>query len=519
MIFLSDHIENLQQMNYYFYHKIIIFAAMLTSLVYSQDSLKSVADTSQQFNYSTIQEFQSEIDDIFNDQSFRNAHWGVVIQSLKTGEYFYKRNEDKFFIPASNLKLFTTAAGLIILGPSYKFSTNIWTNGYKSGSTLVGDLIIQGRGDPTISGRFYNNDLNYVFDTWIDSLLEKGITKIKGNIVGDDNLFDEIGLGEGWAWDYETDWYAAQSSALSFNDNCIDLTIKYDSKLDSILVIPKPDLRSIVILNNLKPAGEGEPARVNVVRERGTNVINVYGKFRKSADSLVTYSTVKNPTLLLIMAFKNRLESRGIRVNGYTVDIDDYEKNLNYANNKLLFTSYSNELSEIIKVINKNSQNFFAEQLLKTIGLEVYGLGSATNGILAAKDAFSETGLNPDNIEMFDGSGLSSLNMVTPRQVVELLKYMYSDQTLYPFFYNSLPIAGVDGTLGKRMRNTSAENVVRAKTGWISHVRSLSGYALTADNEPIAFSIIANNFNVPVKLAENIQDLVCLRITNFRRNK
>ena len=132
--------------------------------------------------------------------------------------------------------MFTTAAGLLLLGSDYRFSTNIFLNGYQSGSTLYGDLVIQGRGDPTISGRFYNNDINYVFDTWIDSLLEMGVTNIKGNIVGDDNLFDDIGLGNGWAWDYETDWYAAQSSAISFNDNCVDIKIYYNKKYDSVLV-------------------------------------------------------------------------------------------------------------------------------------------------------------------------------------------------------------------------------------------------------------------------------------------
>lgn len=516
MIFRLDHTESLKKMKYKIYYNLLLIL-VLSSISFAQDSLVTKIDSSNTQDSLTLQEIYIQLDDIFNDQSFVNAHWGVVIQSLATGEYFYKRNENKFFVPASNLKLFTTAAGLIILGPSYKFSTNFWTNGYQTGSTLVGDLIIQGRGDPTISGRFYNGDINFVFDTWIDSLLEKGITKIKGNIVGDDNLFDDLGLGDGWAWDYETDWYAAQSSALSYNDNCIDLVIKYNKELDSVIVTQKPELRGIVVLNNVKPALDGEQTRINVIRERGTNVINVYGRFRKSSDSLVTYSTVKNPTLLLIMAFKNRLESRGIRVNGYTVDVDDYEKFIDYKINKLLFTTYSDELSEIIKVINKNSQNFFAEQLLKTIGLEVSGLGSATNGILAAKEIFSEIGLNPDNIEMFDGSGLSHLNMITPKQVVELLKYIYSDAILYPYFYNSLPIAGIDGTLGRRMKNTIAENNVRAKTGYISHVRSLSGYAYTADNEPVAFSMIANNFNVPVKLAENLQDLVCLRITNFRR--
>ena len=483
----------------------------------AQDTTKIKKDSLLLSSYSTISELGTQLDDIFNDNSFINANWGVVIQSLENGEYFYKRNEDKFFVPASNLKLFTTAAGLLLLGSDYRFSTNIFLNGYQSGSTLYGDLVIQGRGDPTISGRFYNNDINYVFDTWIDSLLEMGVTNIKGNIVGDDNLFDDIGLGNGWAWDYETDWYAAQSSAISFNDNCVDIKIYYNKKYDSVFVSSKPSLRSVVILNNVKPAVGNEKTNIEVIRERGTNVITVSGRFRKDADSLITYATVQNPTQFAMLVFKNRLESRGIRVNGYAIDIDDYERVINYSDVDLLFVSYSEKLSEIIKVINKGSQNFFAEQLLKTIGLEILGFGSVTNGVTAAKEVFANIGLNPENIVMVDGSGLSHINMVTPRQVVELLKYMYSNKKVFSDFYNSLPIAGVDGTLGKRMNNTTAEKVVRAKTGFISHVRSLSGYAVTGDNEPIAFSMIANNFNVPVKLAENIQDLVCLRLTNFRR--
>lgn len=507
-------------MKYKNYHRLLllIFITIIFSTkILSQVTIKHPADSLHKYSYTSLPEFQQQIDDIFNDQSFRNANWGVVIQSLESGEYFYKRNEDKFFIPASNLKLFTTSAALLLLGPNYKFSTKIWTNGYYSGSTLYGDLVIQGRGDPTISGRFYNNDINYVFDSWIDSLAELGIDKIKGNIVGDDNLFDDLGLGEGWAWDYETDWYAAQSSAISFNDNCVDLHIYYDPQIDSVIIRPNPDLRNIVVLNNVIPALKGEQTKINVYRERGTNVISVFGKIRKGNDTLVTYSTVRNPTQFTIQAFKNQLEKRGIRVNGYAVDIDEYDRKLNYDNMQLLFTSYSSELSEIIKVINKNSQNFFAEQLLKTIGLEINGYGSAEKGILSVKELFSEMGLNPDNIVMVDGSGLSNLDMVTPKQVVELLKYMYMNKGMFPYFYNSLPIAGIDGTLGNRMKGTTAEGVVRAKTGFISHVRSLSGYAVTGDNEPVAFCMIANNFNVPVKLAENLQDLVCLRITNLRR--
>ena len=503
--------------NYLNNNLILLLCILFVNINLAQDSTDIKKDTTQRFSYSTVGELQQQFDDIFNDNSFRNANWGVIIQSLENGEYFYKRNEDKFFVPASNLKLFTSAAGLLLLGSDYRFSTNFLLNGYQSGSTIYGDLIIQGGGDPTISGRFYNNDINYVFDTWIDSLLEMGVKNIKGNIVGDDNLFEDVGLGTGWAWDYETDWYAAPSSAISYNDNCVDITIKYDNKLDSIIITARPDLRNIVILNRVKTASGSEKTSIEVIRERGTNVITVSGKFRKGNDSLVTYSTVQNPTQFTILALKSRLEKRGIRVNGYAIDIDDYDRTINYSDLELLFISYSEPLREIIKVINKGSQNFFAEQLLKTIGLEKFGFGSVSNGINALKEIFADIGLNPENIIMVDGSGLSPLNMVTPRQIAELLKYMKSNKKLFADFYNSLPIAGVDGTLGKRLKNTSAENIVRAKTGFISHVRSLSGYAFTGDNEPVAFTMIANNFSVPVKLAENIQDLVCLRLTNFRR--
>ena len=273
----------------------------------AQDSTFNVKDSIKSYNYSTVADLQRELDDIFNDNSFRNAHWGVVIQSLNNGEYFYKRNEDKFFVPASNLKLFTSAGGLLLLGNDYRFSTNILSNGYQSGSTLYGDLIIQGRGDPTISGRFYNNDLNFVFDSWIDSLLELGIKNVKGNIVGDDNLFEDTGLGIGWSWNYETDWYAAQSGAISFNDNCVDITIKYDSRFDSIIVTYNPPLRNIVLLNRVAIAKNNERTTIDVNRERGTNVITVSGTFRKDADSIITYATVVNPTQFMIMAFKNRM--------------------------------------------------------------------------------------------------------------------------------------------------------------------------------------------------------------------
>jgi D-alanyl-D-alanine carboxypeptidase/D-alanyl-D-alanine-endopeptidase (penicillin-binding protein 4) len=196
--------------------------------------------------------------------------------------------------------------------------------------------------------------------------------------------------------------------------------------------------------------------------------------------------------------------------------VEDLPRPVDYKLADLLFTNYSPPLREIIKVVNKNSQNFYAEQILKTIGLEAGHFGTTENGIEVELDIFKDMGINTDGMSIVDGSGLSRLDLVTPRNFNSLLNYMYKSKYYIPF-YNSLPIAGVDGTLGTRLKNTKAEGKIRAKTGYLTAVRSLCGYALTGDNEPVSFSIIANNFNVPVKLAENLQDLVCLRLSNFRR--
>jgi D-alanyl-D-alanine carboxypeptidase/D-alanyl-D-alanine-endopeptidase (penicillin-binding protein 4) len=456
------------------------------------------------------------MEDIFNDPNFSNANWGVLIQSLETGEYFYKRNEDKLFIPASNLKLFTTSAGLFLLGADYRFSTNVYMKGYIDGSVLKGDLVIQGRGDPTISSRFYNNDMYRVYSAWADSLLELGIDEITGNIIGDDNLFDDKNLGEGWAWDYESYWYSAPSGAVSFNDNTVDIIITFDNETQKAKISILPDSRYIIVKNNITVVPQDSLTSIDVYRERGTNFVSVHGTLKINSDTIKTFVTVNNPTQYSMVVLSEVLKRRGITIGGFPMDVDDIAKPLEYSGMQKLFSFNSPQLKEIIKVVNKNSQNFYAEQLLKTIGLETYNYGSIENGVKAAERVFQEMGINTENMIIVDGSGLSRLNLITPRHIISLLSYMYKSKYFISFF-NSLPIAGVDGTLGMRMKNTKAENKVRAKTGYLEAVRSLSGYAFTGDNEPVVFSILVNNFNVPVKLAENLQDLVCLRLVNFKR--
>ena len=484
--------------------------------VFAQEKKDSLKEVPPKYSYSTLPEFWNQMDDIFNDPSFSNASWGVLIQSLETGEYFYKRNEDKLFMPASCLKLFTTSAALVLLGPEYRFTTSIFKKGSVDGSILKGDIIVHGRGDPTISGRFYGGDMFRVYNLWADSLLNLGIDEIDGNIVGDDNEFDDKGLGEGWAWDDESYWYSAQTDAISFNDNCVDISVSVNHENRKPRVTVNPNTKYIVIVNEVSIVPNDSVTDIDVYRERGTNIITVSGTIKENSDTVKTFCTVNNPTQYAMVVLKDILEAKGIKVTGFPLDVKDLTKPLDYRQADLLFTNYSVPLREIVKVVNKTSHNFYAEQILKTIGLEEEHFGSAEKGIESEMDIFKDMGINTDALNIVDGSGLSRLNLVAPRHFISLLGYMFKSKHFIPF-YNSFPIAGVDGTLIKRMKNTRAEDKVRAKTGYLTSVRSLCGYAYTGDNEPVAFAIIANNFNVPVKLAENLQDLVCLRLANFRR--
>ncbi len=462
------------------------------------------------------QDFWQQMDDIFNDPNFSGANWGVVIKSLETGEYLYKRNEDKLFMPASTMKVLTTISGLEILGKDYKFKTNVYLNGTLDGSILQGDIIVQGFGDPTISDRFYDGDLFYVFNQWADSLSKLGIDEINGNLIGDDNAFDDNGLGPGWAWDNESYWYSAPTGALSFSDNCVAVIVRPSQKGLPAMVSTLPETKYVTVINKVNTVEPNIESEVDVYRERGTNIITVFGRVSENSEEKRVYSTVNNPTQYMMVVLKEVLQQKGIKVNGYAADIDEELLNPDYNGMVKLLTYYSPNLSEIIKVINKNSQNFYAEQLLKTIGYEKEGFGSIENGVNEIKSFFRKIGINPEMLIMVDGSGLSRLNLVTPRQMVDLLTYIFKNED-FQIFYESLPVAGVDGTLGRRMRKTKAENNVRGKTGYISGVRSLCGYVNTADNEPLTFSIFVNNYIVPAALADNLQDLVCLRLANFTR--
>jgi serine-type D-Ala-D-Ala carboxypeptidase/endopeptidase (penicillin-binding protein 4) len=496
--------------------KIFLFLLLFSVFCYSQQA-DTVNEKKNISGITTLHELRYQLDDYFSDRNFSDAMWGVMVKSLRTGEVLYKRNEDKLFMPASDMKLFTSSAALILLGPKFTYETNFYVNGDLEKGVIKGDLIIQGSGDPTISNRFYEGSETVLFEKWADTLKSKGIWVIDGNIVGDDSEFDNAGYGKGWSLDYESSWFAAPSGSLSFNDNCVEINIEPAEINYPAKITLSPDTKFVTLLPKVVTSDENTNNSITARRSRGTNLISVSGNIKKNSRPVVEHISIADPTMYFLTVLKEVFERKGITVKGKVGGIEIASKTISSDDLTLVYTHKSNQLGLILKELNKNSNNFYAEQILKSIGLEVYNYGSVENGVRACKELFSTMGINPDNMVMADGSGLSRLDLVTPRQIVNLLSYMYKKEE-FSKFYESLPIAGVDGTLIDRMKKTTAENNVRAKAGYNTNVSSLSGYLKTISGEPLVFSIMVNNFLAPPAMANYIQDNVCNRLINFNRN-
>ena len=417
------------------------------------------------------------------------------------------------------MKIFTTAAALVELGEDFTYETELQTTGsITAEGVLEGNVIIKGSGDPTISDRYHKGNKFAVFDTWIDALKKRGIRKINGDVIGDDRIFDNRTLGPGWSWDYLEDWYAAQVSGLAFNDNCVDISVSPGARVGARVSIRSvPDTRFLTIVNNAVTVSAGKHSGLRFDRRLGSNEVTIEGQMAMDSSSRLEWITVSQPTLFAVTVFQERLQRKGIDVTGEPFTIREYNARSKQSPVKTVAVHRSPTLKDLVRVVNKRSHNFFAEQLLKTLGAEVKGEGSFSKSTGVIEELLADIGLNSSMHQIFDGSGLSRLNLVSAVTTVRLLRAMV-EQNCFATFYDSLPEADVSGTLSHRMGGTPAAMNLRAKTGSIGNARALSGYLTTQDGETWVFSIIINNFTPyrsyrPVK---NI-DKACVRMTDFTR--
>ncbi len=300
---------------------------------------------------------------MFDDPDFENAHWGVLIKSLKTGETIYSRNEKKMFMPASNMKLFTSSAATMALTPDYRYYTRLVTNGEINNGIVNENVVMVGSGDPTISGRFNDGKVTETFEQWADSLKALGITAINGNLIGDDNCFDDDVYGAGWSADYETDYYAAQISGISFNDNCVDFRLVPSAKIADVCSVSwTPNTKYVTVINQTVTAPVTDSvSEIYFYRQRGTNTVYIRGKMSIGKQPWIESVAIDNPTLYTMTVLKEIFEAKGITVNGKAMDVDDVTDSLNYDGVKQLASFTSVPYSVIIRTINTPSQNFYTE--------------------------------------------------------------------------------------------------------------------------------------------------------------
>ncbi len=458
---------------------------------------------------------KNSIQQRFNDSLFQHAHWGVLIKSLKTGEVWYKQNQKKMFMPASNEKILTTSSALIELGPDFQFETYLTHNGEIKDSVLEGDIIVFGNGDPTLYNRFNNNPKD-VFIKWAGDLKSLGVKTITGNIIGDDNAFDDNPFGYGWSFDGLDAWYSAEVGPLQLNEDCVDLRIiPPQTKNDSLQIIPNLFSNYYEIRNETDINDTGR-TRISVERPFGSNIIFIKGYVKAGDQPFEETPSLTNPTLFYVTVLNEVLQDEGIEVKGNAVDCDNI-KNWNHKPEDFIQVSIykSPPLSKIITGLLKRSQNLYAETVVRVLGWKEFGIGSFLNGKKVVEKVLKNNfGIEAGTYAFMDGSGLSRYDYVSPEEIVKILEGMTKNK-YWEVWRDALPIAGVDGTLRNRMKGTLAEGNVHAKTGTISNVRGLSGYVSTADGEQLVFSFLVNGHLLSSKDTEDVTDSVLEMIAGY----
>jgi len=456
------------------------------------------------------------IDSLADAPEFSNAHWGILIVDPERGDTLYSRNAGKLFMPASNMKILTSATAFAQLGPDYRYRTVFAARGAVANGTLDGDLLVIGRGDPSVSDHMLH-DAMIPLRAIADSLAARGIRRITGRIVAAGDAFPGEVFGYGWTYDDFEDSYSAPIDELLFNEGFSVLHVRGgDRPGDSVRVgvtparsFPRVRVQATTVA--APASGDGRRGRGEGLRARKDSTswdVILEGQIA-AGDTALIEVTHHDPDVAYLAAVREALGDKGIA-------IGDAALGDTLGRIDTLATLSSPPLSEILKALLKPSQNQIAEMLFRTVALERTGAGWTDSARAVVGAQIAKWGaVVPAEAVIRDGSGLSRYDYISPRTVVRILDAMRRSPR-FSAYYDALPIAGVDGTIRNRMKGTPAQGNVHAKTGSVALARSLSGYVTTADQHMLIFSFLANNWTVPVTETERVQDAIAVRLAGMR---
>ena len=450
--------------------------------------------------------FVKTVETILGNSCLRKQNFGVKIHSLERNKTLYSVNSNRLFAPASNVKLLTTAMALKRLRPEYRFKTGLYATTPVGGETLRGDIFIKGFGDPNLVSE----------QMWllVKELKNIPLRKVHGDIIADASFFDNNLRVKTWKKG-GVEAYNAPLGALSFNFNTVTVHINPGEKPgDRPVVVVDPNIEFIRVDNRARTVSKSKRSRliVNRIDRGGHNEITISGVVSVNHARETYYLNITRPAYYAASVFKEYLLQEGVEVTGKVrvgfVPEGAYE----------ILSHSSMPLSLILRGLNKFSNNFVAEQILKTIGADIYGSpGTTLNGLRAMDEYMQSLKYKPEGFSILDGSGLSRQNRLSPDQIVSVFQDMYADLGVYPEFISALGVMGRDGNVLKRMNGHNSAERARVKTGTLNSVSALSGYFQSADGERFAFSILMNDLKCSNGQAKRLQDRIVREGLKFKR--
>jgi D-alanyl-D-alanine carboxypeptidase/D-alanyl-D-alanine-endopeptidase (penicillin-binding protein 4) len=460
---------------------VLVLQLSVTFVVYTQNSVQQAINS---FALETV---------------FQNAGISFSAVDCKTGEQLASLNPTLSLSPASTTKLFATATAIEVLGSEYTPKTRIYIDGIiQADSVLSGNLWIRGGGDATLGSRYYNGDglEDQFLQKWADTLLKLGIKKITGSVISDASEFGYQGAPDGWSWSDMGNYYGAGASGLSIYDNMLRYYFKTSTTIGSKTVLTGtfPTIPELNFINYITAGGKGDNSYIfgapYSLDRFGT------GTLEKGINRFVVKGSLPDPELTFAAEFVRVLGTKGIQVvSGYANARKQPSQSpaIRYATKQLIYTHHGKTVGSVAWWTNMKSVNLFAESLLCMVGYGTNGIGTTDNS-LDKLDAFWRDKINTTGLFINDGSGLSRTNAISADHFCQLLKYMSTTKE-FQTFYNTLPIAGISGTLSSVCKNQPGENRVHAKSGTMNRIKSYAGYVESTSGKRIAFAIIVTNFS------------------------
>ena len=428
--------------------------------------------------------------------------WGLLITDGGTGQVLFEENADKYFVPASNMKLFTTALALAKLSPDFRFRTTLEATAEPNAAgKLQGPLYLVGRGDPNLSNRKFPYMAKEEFDgpsekviaEMANALAAKGIKEISGDVIGDESYFPRERYPNGWEIDDMVWEYGAAISAIVVDDNTVQLTLTAGEKAgDHVDAVVTPSAPEFTVDNQVITSAAGVKSDLTLKREPGSNLVTLLGTLPAKSNPRKLTLAIQEPALHAAAMLKRLLEDRGIKVDGTVRKLSlppgapEGEKRVVLAEHRSI------PLGDSVKLVNKISQNLHTEMLLRTAARQDGAWTTPEDLANYATTFYTLAGIPSGDVVQTDGSGLSRHDLVTARALVALLLYAQK-QPWFEVYFASLPVAGVDGTLEDRMKNSIADGRLHAKSGSVEHVRTRSGYADLPNGKRLVFSFLSNN--------------------------